>query len=58
MYVQFQNLAKEKATYEKMNFVVHKTKAIFIGKSCLLKTQVPKKTVHNARKSQKKNLTG
>ena len=58
VYVQFQNLAKENATYEKMNFIVHKTKAIFIGKSCLLNTQVPKKMVHNARKSQKKNLTG
>lgn len=31
MYVQFQNLAKENATYEKMNFIVHKTKAIFTG---------------------------
>lgn len=31
MYVQFQNLAKENATYEKMDFTVHKTKAIFTG---------------------------
>ena len=57
VYVQFQNLAKENATYEKKNFVSHKTKAIFIGKSYLLDTQVPKKMVHNAR-SQKKNWTG